>query len=46
MNKKEKMLRQILQNQINIMIKLHDGSRPYYEGYFKHNIEDSEELIE
>ena len=41
---KEEMLKQILINQRNIMIRLSKGA--YYEGYFKLNIEDTEKLIE
>lgn len=41
------MLKQMLQNQVNIMIWIHGMSakKPFYEGYFKHNIEKTEELI-
>jgi hypothetical protein len=44
-NKTQKMLKQILVNQRNIMIWISSNERPFYEGYFKHNIEDTEELI-
>ena len=40
----EKMLRQILKNQKNIMIWISKGK--YWEGYFAKNIEDTEVLIE
>ncbi len=39
----EKMLRQILKNQKNILIWI--GKGKYWEGYFAENIEDTEALI-
>ena len=40
----EKMLKQILKNQKNIMIWISKGDA--WKGYFAKNIEDTEELIE
>jgi len=41
----EKILRQILTNQRNIMIWISSESKPYHVGYFSENIEDTEELL-
>jgi len=43
-NKQEQALKQILINQRAIMIWI--GKQPYFEGYFKHNIEATEEKID
>ena len=45
-NKTQKMLKQILVNQRNMMIWMSTNGTPYYEGYFANNIKDTEELIE
>jgi len=45
--KTEKMLKQILVNQKDIMIWIHGmkSKRAFYEGYFAKRIEETEELI-
>lgn len=45
-DKTQEMLKQILRNQKNIMIWISSRNRPYYEGYFANNIENTEELTE
>lgn len=37
--------RQILINQRDIMIKLHDGEKPFYEGFFAYRIEETDKLL-
>lgn len=51
MNKQEKLLKQILRNQKEIMIwissmKREHTTKPFYDGFFKYPIEETEELIE
>lgn len=43
--KNQKLLKQILENQRNIMIFLTSDESPYYEGYFAVNIKKTEELL-
>jgi ubiquitin-protein ligase len=49
-SKIQKMLHQILVNQLNMMIwmssMMRQKTKPYYEGYFAGNIAMTEELIE
>ena len=45
-NKTQRILKQILVNQRNIMIWISSNERPYYKGYFAGNIKNTEELIE
>ena len=44
--KTQKILRQILVNQRNIMIWISSNEKPYYHGYFAGNIAMTEELID
>jgi hypothetical protein len=44
--KEQKLLKQILANQRNIMIWISSNETPYYKGYFAGNIKNTEELIE
>ena len=46
LNKTQKMLKQILVNQRNIMIWISSNEKPYYHGYFAGNIAMTEELID
>ena len=49
MNKLQKEIyKEILQNQISIMIWINGlkNDEPYYNGYFKYNVERAEELID
>jgi len=49
MNKLQKEIyKEILQNQISIMIWINGlkSNEPYYNGYFKYNVERTEELID